>query len=256
MSMHAKSIITTSNVWEVSMPVTKQDEFSINNTYNDEQARYYFAKHKRGFNRRFSNWIEHRMASRALDIAGQPESVLDLPCGAGRFWELLSSMPGRKLMGADYSQDMIKTAVSCQQPRVAARFKTLQTSAFDIDLPSASVDCIFCMRLFHHINRQEARARMLHEFHRVSRDTVCVSLWLDGNIQAWRRSQRRRDQTRFLFSRTEIENEFSECGFDVLGSVPLLPGLSVWHTYVLRRREDLHPHRGTKELRVFKSSSA
>lgn len=221
------------------MFTTEQTDLWINNTYNGEQARHYFVKHMTGFERRLSNWLEHSMAARALAIAGKPKSVLDLPCGAGRFWELLASVPDRDLLGADYSAAMISTALTCQPPHVTARFKTIRTSAFDINLPNGSVDCIFSMRLLHHLHDREARARMLREFHRVSRDTVCVSLWVDRNIQAWWRCRGHRngdrEQTRFLFRRSQIECEFLECGFDILGSVALLPRLSMWHTYVLRR---------------------
>ncbi len=214
----------------------------VNNTYNENQAKLYFEKHKSGFWHRLSNWYEQQMAARALVMAGEPGSVLDLPCGAGRFWELLARVPDRQLMAGDYSQDMIDTALNFQFPHIAKRFKTFQTSAFDIKLPDATVDCIFCMRLVHHIAEEEARAKLFHEFHRVSRNTVCISLWVDGNLQAWRllRSQRRRQNhqsyTRFLFNRSRIEPEFHQSGFDIIGHVDLLPGLSMWRTYVLKRR--------------------
>jgi ubiquinone/menaquinone biosynthesis C-methylase UbiE len=225
----------------MTMSTSEKNVFEIHNTYNDEQARFYFAKHKRGFWRRMSNWSEQRMAARALAIAGGPKSVLDLPCGAGRFWELLARVPDRHLMAADYSQDMINTALSFQPPRIAGRFKAFQASAFEIKLPDAATDCIFCMRLLHHYDKKEARAKILHEFHRVSRDTVCLSLWVDGNLQAWRRRSRTRrrtrpDQTRFLFDRSQIEGEFLECGFDIVGFVDALPGFSMWRTYVLKRQ--------------------
>ena len=224
------------------MSIREENVLEVSNRYDEEQAKYYLKKHKHGFWRRVSNWGEQYMAVRALAMAGKPKSVLDLPCGAGRFWELLARVPDRTLMAADYSQDMIHTALKFQPPHIAKRFKTFQTSAFEIKLPDAAVDCIFCMRLLHHIDREEARTKMLHEFHRVSRDTVCVSLWVDGNIQASRRRRSqsrhptRQDQTRFLFDRSQIEREFLQCGFDIVGSVDLLPGFSMWRTYVLKHR--------------------
>jgi ubiquinone/menaquinone biosynthesis C-methylase UbiE len=211
-------------------------------SYDEDQAKLYFEKHKRGFRHRVSNWCEQHMAGRALAMAGEPKSVLDLPCGAGRFWELLARVPGRQLMAADYSQDMINTALNFQPSHVAKRFKTFQTSVFDIKLPDAAVDCIFCMRLLHHISGEGARTKMFREFHRVSRDTVCVSLWVDGNLQALRRrrSQTRRQpgqyHTRFVFGRSQIEPEFRQAGFNIIGYVDLLPGFSMWRTYVLKRR--------------------
>jgi ubiquinone/menaquinone biosynthesis C-methylase UbiE len=224
------------------MSAQGKDVVEITNTYDEDQATLYFEKHKHGFWHRMSNWYEQQMAARALAMAGNPKSVLDLPCGAGRFWELLARVPDRQLMAADYSEDMIKTALNFQSPRITRRFRIFQTSAFDIRLPDATVDCIFCMRLLHHIAGEEARAKMFREFHRVSRGTVCVSLWVDGNLQALRlrRSQRRRrnrpSYTRFLINRSQIEREFHQSGFEILGHVDLLPGLSMWRTYVLERR--------------------
>jgi ubiquinone/menaquinone biosynthesis C-methylase UbiE len=220
----------------------RKDVLKITNTYNEDQAKLYFEKHKSGFWHQVSNWCEQHMAARALAMAGEPESVLDLPCGAGRFWEILARAPDRQLLAADYSQDMIDTALNFQSPHIVKRFKTFQTSAFDIKLPDAAVDCIFCMRLLHHIAEKEARTKMFLEFHRVSRDTACVSLWVDGNLQALRlrhsqsRRQNHQHYTRFLFNRSQIEPEFHQSGFDIMGYVDLLPGLSMWRTYVLKRR--------------------
>jgi len=218
------------------------ENLEISNRYDEKQAKLYFEKHTHGFWHRVSNCCEQHMAARALAIAGEPESVLDLPCGAGRFWELLARVPDRELVAADYSQDMIDTALNFQPPHIAKRFKTFQTSAFDIKLPDAAVDCIFCMRLLHHISEEEVRTKMFREFHRVSRSTVCISLWVDGNLQALRlrRSQSRRQDrqyyTRFLFDRSQIEPEFHQSGFDIMGYVDLMPGFSMWRTYVLKRR--------------------
>ncbi len=217
------------------------EKLEVTNRYDKKQAKFYFEKHRHGFWHQVSNWFEQQMAARALAMAGEPKSVLDLPCGAGRFWELLARMPDRQLVAADYSQGMIDTALNFQPPHIAKRFKTFQTSAFDINLPDAAVDCIFCMRLLHHIADGKARTKMFREFHRVSRDTVCVSLWVDGNLQALRlrrsqsHRQNRQSYTRFLLNRSQIEPEFRQSGFDIMGYVDLLPGFSIWRTYVLKR---------------------
>lgn len=222
------------------MSTNGKDVLQVTGRYDEDQAKLYLDKHKHGFWHRISNWGEERMAGRGLAMAGDPKSVLDLPCGAGRFWRLLARVPDRQLMAADYSQDMINTALNFQSPPIAKRFQTFQTSVFDIKLPDAAVDCILSMRLLHHIQGEEDRAKMFGEFHRVTRDTVCVSLWVDGSLQALRRrrSQDRRPTrgTRFLLGRNQIEAEFRQSGFDIIGYVDLLPGLSMWRTYVLKRR--------------------
>jgi ubiquinone/menaquinone biosynthesis C-methylase UbiE len=56
------------------------------------------------------------------------------------------------------------------------RVKTFQGSAFSIGLSANAVDCIFCLELFRHVPSSEGRLALLREFHRVSRDTVIVSV--------------------------------------------------------------------------------
>ncbi|MDZ3995615.1 hypothetical protein PspTeo4_43632 [Pseudomonas sp. Teo4] len=155
--------------------------------YDQQHAQEYFLKHQDGLARRLSHQRDEQLARRALALAGEPGLVLDLPCGAGRFWPLLAEKPNRVIIGADNSEAMIETACASQSPEVVARVRPLQTSAFAIDLPDNSVDSIFCMRLFHHIGEAAHRKTILSEFQRVSRDSVILSLWVDGNFKAWRR---------------------------------------------------------------------
>jgi ubiquinone/menaquinone biosynthesis C-methylase UbiE len=228
---------------DLSSKEPQKEIYKVNNRYDNKLAKFYLEKHKSGLFRKLSNVWEQRMAARALVLAGDPTVVLDLPCGAGRFWKLLGRMSDRQLVAADYSQDMINTALNFQPPSIVQRFKTLQTSAFEIALSDASVDCIFCMRLLHHISTREARAKIFREFHRVSRDTVCLSLWVDGNIQASRRCtykkyrQNQQYTTRFLVSHKQIESEFCQEGFNIKGYVDLMPIFSMWRIYVLKRLE-------------------
>src|SRR5688572_32770642 len=76
-------------------------ELAFSQKYDARHARRYFDKHQRGFWRRLNTWRETGMARRALAIAGNPSSVLDLPCGTGRFWKLLAEKPQRKIYAAD-----------------------------------------------------------------------------------------------------------------------------------------------------------
>jgi ubiquinone/menaquinone biosynthesis C-methylase UbiE len=152
--------------------------------YTDEHSQEYFKKHDR---KRLSDRIEHRMAQRALRLAGNPASILDIPCGTGRFWSMLAEDPRRELLAADYSPAMLEIAGKVREPEIVRRFRLLQCSAFAITQPDSSVDCIFSIRLMHHIGESANRVAMLKEFHRVTRDSAVVSLWVDGNYKAWRR---------------------------------------------------------------------
>ncbi|HEY1029997.1 MAG TPA: methyltransferase domain-containing protein [Pseudomonas sp.] len=227
------------------MPKPSPIELDFSRKYDFEHAQQYLHKHQDGLARRLSHWRDEQVARRALLMADEPNLVLDLPCGAGRFWPVLCEQPNRVIFAADNSADMIATARAAQAPEVVARVNSFRTSAFDIDLGDNAVDCIFCIRLLHHIESAEHRLAILREFHRVSRDTVIVSLWVDGNYKAWKRRRleiRRTEQgratenqNRFVVARSTIENEFHQAGFDILGHLDFLPGYAMWRTYVLRK---------------------
>ncbi|CAM4095668.1 SAM-dependent methyltransferase [Pseudomonas reidholzensis] len=213
--------------------------------YDQQHAQAYFHKHQDGLARRLSHQRDEQLARRALALAGDPGLVLDLPCGAGRFWPLLAEKANRVIIGADNSQAMIETACAAQAPEVVARVRPLQTSAFAIDLPDNAVDSIFCMRLFHHIGEAAHRKTILSEFQRVSRDSVILSLWVDGNFKAWRRKkleQRRSAKTeqgsyqnRFVLPADTVEQEFVAAGFRIQERLDFLPFYAMWRVYVLRK---------------------
>jgi ubiquinone/menaquinone biosynthesis C-methylase UbiE len=236
---------TDAGQYLVSNPSGSDISLKFSGKYDSKHAQHYLDKHQATLSSRLSHWRDVSISRKALQIAGEPGLVLDLPCGAGRFWPLLASKPGRAIIGADNSADMIDVAMHSQPADVVSRVTPLQTSAFAIDLPDNAVDSIFCIRLLHHVGDPVHRATLLREFHRVTRDTVIVSLWVDGNFKAWRRqrlekrrSSRRKSagyQNRFVIPAGTIEAEFAAAGFDVIGSLDFLPFYAMWRTYVLRK---------------------
>jgi ubiquinone/menaquinone biosynthesis C-methylase UbiE len=210
--------------------------------YDDQHAQRYLHKHQNGLGRRLSHWRDEQLARKALALAGEPGLVLDLPCGAGRFWPVLAEKANRAIIGADSSESMLKVAAKAQPADVVKRIKRLQTSAFDIGLPDNAVDCIFCMRLLHHIGDAEHRMTILREFERVSRDSVIVSLWVDGNFKAWKRKRAEKQrgqegyQNRFVLSAATVEKEFEQAGFRIQEQLDFLPLYAMWRVYVLRKR--------------------
>jgi len=213
--------------------------------YDQQHAQQYFEKHHASFSRRMSHQRDEQLARRALTLAGEPGLVLDLPCGAGRFWPLLAEKPNRVIIGADNSAAMLETACRSQPADIVKRVRPLQTSAFDIDLPDNAVDSIFCMRLFHHIGEAPHRMQILKEFQRVTRDSVILSLWVDGNFKAWRRKklEDRRTaqgetggyQNRFVLPAATVEAEFKAAGFRIQERMDFLPLYAMWRVYVLRK---------------------
>lgn len=218
--------------------------YEFSDKYDPEHARKYFEKHNSGFWRQLSTWREIGMARQALVLAGRPKSVLDLPCGTGRFWPMLAEEENRRIYVADYSQSMIDTGLKLRPPEVTRRIhNAFQCSAFDTGLPDNFVECVFSIRLMHHIDKSEDRIRMLREFSRISAGTIVVSLWVDGNFRAYRhrineqRKAKKRGENRaidrFLFSREEIERDFGAAGLGIRGHVDFVKYWDKWRTYVL-----------------------
>lgn len=222
--------------------MSKRIELDFSRKYDDEHAKRYLRKHNDGLARRLSDRRDKQLARRALALAGEPGLVLDLPCGAGRFWPVLAEKANRVIIGADNSAAMVKIACESQPAEVVKRVQPLQTSAFAIEMPDNAVDSIFCMRLMHHIGKAEDRAVLLKEFHRVSRDSVIVSLWVDGNFKAWKRrraegSRQQRDyQNRFVLPVATVEAEFEQAGFRIQERLDFLPMYAMWRVYLLRKR--------------------
>tara|TARA_R110002074_G_scaffold54746_1_gene136339 strand:- start:43520 stop:44200 length:681 start_codon:yes stop_codon:yes gene_type:complete len=215
-------------------------QYEFSEKYDEEHAKSYFEKHDDGFWRRMSNALDHRICVKALKLAGNPSSILDMPCGTGRFWELLAEDPSRKLYASDNSQDMINTALKHRPTEIASRFETFQGSAFDLPVADDFVENIFCIRLLHHIGEHEDRVKILKELARVASKTVIVSLWVDGNFKAIRRNKleaRRKKgnyQNRFVVPVKTFESEVQEAGMEIIKGLDFIPYYAMWRTYVLK----------------------
>jgi len=216
-------------------------EFSAK--YDEEHAWAYFNKHNSGIERKISNLRDHQIGRKALVLAGNPKSVLDIPCGTGRFWDLLTEDPERTIYASDYSKDMLNMGLKFRPPEIVKRIETFQASAFDIPVEENFVETIFCIRLIHHIGEKEDRLKLLRELHRVCSSSVIISLWVDGNFKAWRRKKledkrgKRSYQNRFIAPVAQIEEEFKQAGFGIKGKIDFIPFYSMWRTYVLEKNE-------------------
>ncbi len=225
-------------------PPAQAGDLDVSLTHEQPGVRH-LDKRFSDFSGRLAHWRDEQLARQALKAAGEPGLVLDLPSGVGRFWPVLTEHSNRVVVAADHSLEILASAEARFPAQKLERIKTLHTSPLSIDLSANAVDCIFCMRLFHHIEDSERRLAILHEFHRVTRDTVIVAMWVDGNIKSWRRKRMERiratteplviRKNRFVVSKTVIEGEFSAAGFEILGHHDVLPGYAMWRVYVLRK---------------------
>ena len=110
--------------------------------------------------------------------------ILDVPCGAGRFHEMLRS-DGYRVRAADISREMLEVA---RASGLAEDY--LLADAEKLGLPDKSVDCVFCIRLFHHIGTAETRRKLFKEFARVSRGWVLMSFYHSNCLKRFKKMVR------------------------------------------------------------------
>ncbi len=216
-------------------------ELEFSKKYDQQHAEDYYHKHNSGFWRSLSTWRERCVTRKALILAGNPKTVLDIPCGTGRFWGVLSEMPDRIIHACDNSQDMINAGLKFRAPEIVKRIHSFQGSAFDLSVDDDFVESVLCIRLIHHMGDEHDRLKLLKELRRVTSSTIIISLWVDGNFEAIKRKKKEakkkyeRYQNRFLISVKKIEDEFNQSGLKVEHRIDFIPYYSMWRTYVLRK---------------------
>ena len=212
-----------------SQPPSTHIEHEFAERYDREHAKVCLQAQPQGFVRRLALWREKRLVRRALKVAGEPGLVLDLACGAGRFWPVLAEHGNRVILASDSSQDMLNHAQTHHPASLLARIKLFQSSVFSIDISENAVDCIFCMQLFHHVRDSDHRLAILRELHRVSRDGLILSVTLG------RTAEQGCDPLRIVVDKGEIEDQFERAGFSILKQYEVLPGCGMGSIYILRK---------------------
>src|SRR5215471_6254601 len=134
------------------------------------------------------NWREQHIIEALLKRCQlQGGSVLDVPCGYGRFTALFARL-GMIATGADVSDAMVYLARDNQIP--SGRGRWLAADIGHLPFADGMFDCAFSIRLLHHRYSHDVRVQMLRELARVSRRFVLVSFYLATPLhtlaRAWR----------------------------------------------------------------------
>ena len=207
--------------------------------YSKERASSYERHHKKSLRNRLTSWREQRCLHAALRHGAPYGTVLDLPCGAGRFTESLDGIEVSRVIAADNSPGMLDEAKKALA-RTNYDHEVLLIDAFDIDLPDDAVDFVACMRFFHHVAMAEDRAKALAELRRITTGYLAISLWVDGNLGAFNRKRKTQAPLtpgfgkRRVISRALIEAEFRQAGFEIVRHWDMWPGITMWRQYLLK----------------------
>ena len=170
---------------------------------------------------------EQRAVRRIFAQLPDCRSLLDVPCGAGRFLGALAQ-DGRDVIEMDVAAEVLELAKQrAAQLGLEARF--IPADASKMPLPDNTVDAVFSNRLLHHITSAAERAVFLREFRRVARRYVIVSFFDYRSFGAVRRFLKRLKGRRVNYPGQPTLEEFTEevtrCAFRVRRVAPTGP---VW----------------------------
>jgi SAM-dependent methyltransferase len=190
------------------------------------QALAYRDKFRHGLTRWMSDAREHRIVAAALSaalatLADLPTaSLLDFPCGAGRFAPLLAGRVGH-YVAADHSPHMLAL---CEQALRASRGTTdgarfVQGDVLAMPFADRELDVGCCLRLIHHFPDPADRARILRELRRVLAGPLVLS-WLSAaavkqRLHVLRRRITGRPTRRVLLRPAELTAEAAAQGWQV-----------------------------------------
>jgi ubiquinone/menaquinone biosynthesis C-methylase UbiE len=201
------------------------------------KAEQYANRFERGSRRRIDR-REQRAVRRIFKSLPDCRSVLDAPCGAGRFLPTLAQCCS-EVMGADISPEILEFARHrTESAGVPARL--FQGDASQLPLPDNAVDAVFCNRLLHHIVKAEERAKILRELCRVARRYVVVSFFDYQAFGALRRFLKRLKGSKPNYKGQPTLAQFGEeavqAGFGVREVVPTGPLWVSEKYFVLAKR--------------------
>jgi len=214
--------------------VTLPERLAAYNT--PEGAQRYLDEYSKA-HRRISDRRERRILRRWSREIGAPGTVLDLPCGWGRYLPFFVDL-GAAVIEADYSVDMVHDSrrLHPDSPVLGG----VRCFGHQIPLGDRAVDLVFSMRLSHHLADPVLRRDHLREILRVA-DRWVLFTYFD---HASPKNVLRRIRTRLGLSdkppkstlrRGEVRRIITESSFE-LRADPFLFAIGSGHRMVLARR--------------------
>jgi SAM-dependent methyltransferase len=137
-----------------------------------------FGRSRRG---RRMNRFERKIAKLVLSKLPSNSVVIDVPCGLGRFSDIIIQQEHR-YVGIDLNFGNVRYAAK----RLNLSLPTIQASILELPLADNSADFVFCVRMFHHFSPKQIE-RAFQEISRVAPQ----SLMTFYNRRTWRIQRRR-----------------------------------------------------------------
>lgn len=204
--------------------------------YRDQLVAASYDQRWRGERGRARDQRKQRAITTALELLGPARSILDVPCGTGRFTRFLGAA-GLEYTGGDASLAMLMEA---RRKHEGARFAAVDLAR--LPYPERSFDVALCIRLMHLVRDRELRASFLRELARVSRVGVIVDFRQDKALRVWLGRARAKLGLRAkppgALALEKIHAELEAAGLEVIASIPVrrIPYLSDKIVIVARPR--------------------
>jgi ubiquinone/menaquinone biosynthesis C-methylase UbiE len=152
---------------------------------------------------------------KALALTTGVKTIVDLPCGTGRFTGHLARA-GYQVVGSDISMEMMQQAAKLLSDGNIAGY--VRADAEALPFAAKSVDCLMSIRFLFHVD-PETRRRMLREFGRVSRRWIIADYRHKYSVRygVWRLGRALR-LTKRPFERVSVKSmtsEFEDAGLRV-----------------------------------------
>jgi SAM-dependent methyltransferase len=185
------------------------------------------------------NWREQHLIGELLaECRLERGSLLDVPCGYGRFAPLFSRL-GIQAFGIDLDLEMVRLAVGSQLGDSKERGAC--ASVFQLPFADDSFDGVICIRLLHLRYSDAERLAIFRELARVSRRFVIISVYhftpLHGVTRLFNSTPGRvklmtREQLRHLIRESGLERQSMRCVmpcFHMQTFVALTKRVSSWN---------------------------
>jgi len=213
---------------DVSKP--KVEEYSYKKEfYRDPAVAADYDQHRFTTPRRQRrNTRKWRAIQRALQKTTDVQSVLDLPCGTGRFTGHLARSD-LDVIGGDISLQMMREAARSPQVEHPDIAGYVQADAEQLPFRDRSLDCVISIRFMFHVD-PITRRRILREMGRISRRWLVIDYrhryaarWVSWRI---RHVLGLLDEVPERVNRAGLQSEFRDAGLTIRQVIPVRRWLS------------------------------
>ena len=191
------------------------------NYFNEESATGYEKRpHYTGPLGKFRKYRERKAISKTLDFIEDKSTILDCPCGNGRWFNLLSKK-AKFIIGRDISPGMIKIAKENTQD-ISIKTDITLGDAEKLSLNNYPVDYVFSFALMKHLP-ETIKLKVMSEFSTVSKKGIICSFALFNKLSYVLWKIRNRDPESYPIWKSDLTKMAEKFNLKILSKKRLTP---------------------------------